>query len=282
MWIHLSSFCFAWMGLVVKWLGNRLPADEMSLFRTLFPAVLLTPLLIRAAGSPAFRKALPILLLRGFLGSLSLILYFKSLLLIDYATASLLCYTSPLFTAFFAAVFLKEAPSRRTLVGLPLAFLGVVCVVQPSGAGGNWLGPAYALLSGISAGGAYVSVRSLVATVQPALIVAVFMWVAVALSLPLVAGQYVAPTTAEWAGLGLVALLATLGQLAMTLGYARYPAAQASTMNLSMVVFAALLGWLFMHEALGPLKVLGLTLTLSGVALVSPLSGPGRSGPLKT
>jgi len=76
-----------------------------------------------------------------------------------------------------------------------------------------------------------------------------------------------------------MALLATGGQITMTRGYATYPASQASTMNLSLVPFAALLGMLFLDETANWIKILGLTVTLSSVALVTSAARASQERP---
>ena len=89
MYMYLSSFFFALMGTTVKILVARLPSDEVALFRSLLPMVVLTPWLwsdARRQGR-AFLKEFPLLALRGLLGGTALILYFRSIALIDFSNA---------------------------------------------------------------------------------------------------------------------------------------------------------------------------------------------------
>lgn len=276
MYIYLSALFFALMGVTVKALAARIPSDEVAFFRSVLPAVVLLPLIWRdmVSRGPAFRRSLPLLLLRGFLGSGALLLYFRSISLIEFSNAALLCYTSPIFTAIFASLFLGEHLTRRAVLACAVAFAGVIMVQRPAMLFGGHL-PAQAvegivcgLLAGMMAGGAYTSVRRLTEGASTVTIVGVFSWVATFCSLPSTVRSYVAPTALEWAGLGAMALLASLGQLYMTMGYRDIPAARASTMNLSIVVFATVLGMIFFHEHPDLSQYVGLAITLAGISMV--------------
>ena len=264
----------------------RIPSDEVAFFRSILPALVLLPMMCSdiARRGAVFRRTLPLLLLRGFLGSAALLLYFRSISLIEFSNAALLCYTSPLFTAIFASLFLGEQLTRRAGLACAIAFTGVILVQRPAMLFGGHL-PAHAvqgiacgLLSGMAAGGAYTSVRRLAEAASTVTIVGVFSWVATFCALPTTLNSYVAPTPLEWGGLLVMSVMASLGQWFMTLGYRDLPAAKASTMNLSVVVFATVLGMVFFREHPGPLQVTGLAITLAGIALV--VSAPG-SAPTK-
>lgn len=62
--------------------------------------------------------------------------------------ASLIMATNPLVTALLAALFLKEKPSRRQMLALPVALIGVASVLLGGGAGGLALSPGDTLILG--------------------------------------------------------------------------------------------------------------------------------------
>lgn len=280
MLIHLSSFFFACMGVVVKWLALGIPSDQVALMRSLLPALALVGCIaadVRRLGRN-FRRVLPWLLLRGLLGSTSLVLYFRAISLIELSNAALLVYTSPIFATLAAHFVLHEPLTRRHVAALAVAFCGVTLVVKPTLLFGGHLPPGvvlgtlYGLAAGMCAGCAYTAVRHLAATCSTFTIVGVFGWVGTLVCIPLAAPTYVPPTPFQWLALLLVAVLATLGQYFMTRGYAVYRTAHASTMNLSAVVFATIFGLICFHEIPDATEVAGLILTLGGIALIS--TGP--------
>lgn len=287
-YIQISSLFFALMGLIVKGLSQRLPSDEVAMVRTVLPALLLTPAIVsdfRRQGAH-LRGEIPFLLLRGFFGSAALLCYFRAISLIEFSNAALLCYTSPIFTALLASIFLGERLTRRMMISLPVVLAGIVLVTRPTLLFGGAVpahfveGCTYGLLSGLAAGGSYTSVRRLAGRCRTTTIVGVFGWVGTLICAPLLAHHYVSPTPREWGAMVLVALLATGGQYFMTLGYRSDSAARASTMSLSVVPLAALLGWLVLHETLGLMDAAGMAISLCGLVIAagaSPAPDPAEA-----
>jgi len=272
------------MAIVVRGLSTgdaAISSDQVAFLRSLFPALALTPFMVADARrlGGQFRKVLPMLVIRGLLGSAALICYFRAVALIDLSNAALLCYTSPIFAALFAAAFLKEPLTARMVGAFSVAFAGVALVVQPAALLEGRLPPAfaagtvYALISGAFAGLAYTAVRHLTGICSTPTIVGMFGWVGTLLCAPLAASKWVAPDGLQWLSLVMVAVLASLGQFYMTRGYAIYKTAHASTMNLSVVIFASLLGALVLHEYPGPMQIAGIALTLGGITLIDTRTG---------
>lgn len=277
MLIYLSSLFFALMGVLVKWLSTGAPIhpDQVSFMRSVIPALLLTPALFeeRRRLGERFRGVAPYLLLRGLLGSAALIFYFRSIALIEFSNAALLCYTSPVFAGVFAAVFLREPLPRRSLAAFGVAFTGVVLALRPTVLLSGTMPPQviegtlYGLAAGLTAGGSYTTVRHLAGICSTTAIMAAFTWTGAALCLPMAIEAWHAPTPLQWLGLLGVAAMATVAQWLMTEGYRRYATAHASTMNLSIVVFATVLGAVFFREIPSGMQVAGIALTIMGLAL---------------
>jgi drug/metabolite transporter (DMT)-like permease len=74
------------------------------------------------------------------------------------------------------------------------------------------------------------------------------------------------PKAEIWWLLGLMGLLATVGQFLLTKGYSLAPAAQVGPFTYGNVVFATLLGWIFWGEGLDSLTWVGaLLICLAGI-----------------
>lgn len=67
----------------------------------------------------------------------------------------------------------------------------------------------------------------------------------------------------------LTGLLMTIGSISYVLALAKLPAGLAAAAGTSYVVVVVVLARVFLHESLDAVKVLGLLLTLTGVALLS-------------
>jgi len=161
-----TAFCFSVMSLMVKVLGKRLPTGEIVFVRCAVSLVL-SYLMVRAAGIPMWGNRKFFLVLRGLAGFCALFCFFHAVTKLPLADVTVIHFTNPVFTAILAAAFLGEPMGRRELVGLPLCLIGVALVAQPSflfGEGARNLdmtAVAVALGAAVFSSVAYTTVRGL-------------------------------------------------------------------------------------------------------------------------
>jgi drug/metabolite transporter (DMT)-like permease len=282
-----SALSFSLMGVCVKQVGDRIPAAEVVLVRALMN-VLFSWLLLRRAGVSPWGQRRGLLIVRGAIGSVALLCVYIALNELPLASATVLQYTYPTFTALLAWLMLGERIGRRVLLAVLLGWSGVLLVARPA----ELLGPALGLARGASLAGpavliavagafctalAYVSVRSLARSEHPLVIVFYFPLVAVPLSLPLVLLNPVAPTPVELLWLLGVGVFTQLGQVLLTSSLAALPAARATAISYVQVAFAGLWGWLLFGETVDGFTVAGAALVLSATLIsLSPGSAGGR------
>jgi len=261
----LSSLAFSLMTVCVKQLGGRIPVTEIVLARSVI-SIMLTGVGLRMAGVNPLGNNRGLLLARGLAGSLALLCFFQAVTSLPLASATVLQYTYPTFTAGAAWILLAEPLRRRIGLAVAMGWIGVVLVIQP-----QWIGDGTATLALIPvllglAGAlctalAYVCVRKLSVTEHPLVIILYFPLVSIPISLPGVMQQGVMPSGLEWLWLLGVGLLTQLGQIWVTRGLSCLPAARATSLNYVQVIFAATWGWIWFHETVN-------VLTLAGAALV--------------
>jgi drug/metabolite transporter (DMT)-like permease len=282
-----SALSFSLMGVCVKQVGDRIPAAEVVLVRALMN-VLFSWLLLRRAGVSPWGQRRGLLIVRGAIGSVALLCVYIALNELPLASATVLQYTYPTFTALLAWLMLGERIGRRVLLAVLLGWSGVLLVARPA----ELLGPALGLARGASLAGpavliavagafctalAYVSVRSLARSEHPLVIVFYFPLVAVPLSLPLVLLNPVLPTPLELLWLLGVGVFTQLGQVFLTSSLVALPAARATAISYVQVAFAGLWGWLLFGEALDGWTVAGAALVLAATLIsLSPGSAEGR------
>jgi len=261
----LSSLAFSLMTVCVKQLGGRIPVTEIVLARSVI-SIMLTGVGLRMAGVNPLGNNRGLLLARGLAGSLALLCFFQAVTSLPLASATVLQYTYPTFTAGAAWILLAEPLRRRIGLAVAMGWIGVVLVIQP-----QWIGSGMATLALIPvllglAGAlctalAYVCVRKLSVTEHPLVIILYFPLVSIPISLPGVIQQGVMPSGLDWLWLIGVGVLTQLGQIWVTRGLSCLPAARATSLNYVQVVFAATWGWIWFHETVN-------VLTLAGAALV--------------
>ena len=262
----LSSLAFSLMTVCVKQLGGRLPVSEIVLVRSMV-SIGLTGAAMRISGVSPLGKNRRLLLIRGLCGSIALLCFFEAITNLPLASATVLQYTYPTFTAAAAWLLLREKLRRRIALAVVLGWVGVICVIQPPWMGAGLAGlPLIPALLGVAGALftalAYVSVRRLSATEHPLVIILYFPLVSVPLTLPAVLQSGVWPSGLDWFWLLGVGVLTQLGQIWVTKGLSCLPAARATSLNYVQVVFAATWGWICFQEAVTPLSFLGAFLVL--------------------
>ncbi|MCT0208111.1 DMT family transporter [Synechococcus sp. CS-1332] len=258
----LSALSFSLMVVGVKQVGDRLPIAEVVLARALVSLALSYGMARRLGVDPWGRRR-GLLVLRGLVGSAALFCVYAAVVHLPLASATVLQYLYPTFTALLAWLLLGERLGRRVLLAMGLGWLGVLLVAQPTATSAlptPWVlvAVAGALLTAV----AYVSVRSLAESEPAAVIIFYFPLVAVPMSLPLVLLDPVLPTASELVWLLGVGVFTQLGQVGLTKALTQLPAARATAISYVQVGFAALWGWWIFGEAIDLPTALGAALIL--------------------
>ena len=274
-----SAFMFSLMTLGVKHLGARLPVAELVLARSLV-GLSISIGMARMAGINPWGRRRGLLALRGLLGTVALGCIFAALKRLPLAEATVLQFLYPTLTAALAWILLGESPNRRGLGALLIGWLGVMVLVRPGSGALPLAGVLLALAGALFTSLAYVSVRQLARTESPLVIVFWFPLISALLSLPLVLQHPVAPTGNDLVWLLAVGLVTQAGQLGLTEGLARLPAARATPIGYVQVAFASFWGWRVFGETVGPTSLVGggLVLVAALLSQTTPHQPPGASG----
>jgi drug/metabolite transporter (DMT)-like permease len=212
-----------------------------------------------------------LIFLRGLFGGIAVLLYFLSIAHLPVGTATLLNYTAPVFTALFAAVFIRERPPAVGLTALGIAGAGVVMVVYGQGKalGGGYGWQAVALLSAVTSGAAVTSIRAARRTDGPWEVFTGFCLIGLLCTAPGALAGWQAPTGREWALLAAVGGLSVIAQVLMTHALGAVEAATAGILSQLTVVLTLAIGHYADGEPLTLLSLVGAALTLLGVSLAA-------------
>lgn len=258
---------FACMGATIRYLSSDLN-NGMLVFARNLVGLALVAALVAVPGWGELRTRVPHLhLLRGTAGLGAMYCFFYAIAHMPLANAMLLKLTAPLFMPLVALAWLGERFTWHVVAALGVGFSGVALILVPDF---STLAPvaAIALLGGVLAAVAKVTVRRLSATEPASRTVFYFAAIGTVISLMPLAWLWQAPDGASMAWLLLLGVFATLGQLLLTRGMGCAPAARLGPFTFFSVVFGALLGWLFWEELLGSATVFGTLLVLASALLV--------------
>ena len=261
----LATFFFALMNASVKFLGH-LPAIEIALLRSL------VSLIIAYGIVRYFRIPLPgnnsrALLLRGFFGSSSLVLYFITLQHMPLASAVTLQYLSPIFTAIMGIFIVREPVKPWQWVFFGLSFFGVLMVQGFD----NRIEPLYLALgisSAFFAGLAYNMIRQLKLTEHPLVITFYFPLVSLPVTLLLINTiTWVPPQGTDWFVLIFIGLTAQTAQYFMTRSYQSDELSKVVSVKYVGIIYALLFGYFLFGETFSLAAHIGMVIVLTGVIL---------------
>ena len=262
----ISSFAFSLMHLCVKAMPH-IPVFELVFFRSL-GSLLITFFYLNKNKTPIFGYNKKVLFARGLFGTIGLYLFFITLQNIPLAGAVTIQYLSPVFTALFAVVILRERVKKRQWLFFALAFIGV-CLLKGFDISGQisyyfaLIGVASACFSGL----AYNCIRHLRTTESTLVVVFYFPLVATPIMGVLSFFNWVKPQGADWAYIIALGLVTQVAQVFMTKGIQSDSAGNIMTYKYIGVVFAFIYGYFIFKETYSFLSVFGIFLLLSGVIL---------------
>jgi drug/metabolite transporter (DMT)-like permease len=267
-WMLVAGFLFAAMGVFVKLGGDHFSAPELAMYRSLV-TVFFSLGLLSAYRMTVRSEYLGMHVIRGVVGTISLMFYFFALTHLPLATAQTLNYTSPIFLAIATTVVMGERPSRWMLAAIVLGFVGVALLLQPNFEEGKEGAAMVGLFSGVLATWAYLSVRTLGRLGEPD--GRVLFWFGMIASLMCAVWQGATSTfhPIRWnnawilAGVG---ICGTLAQLAMTRAYRTGNTLVVGSLSYSSIIFATAWTLVLWNERLSPLEWAGMgVIILSGI-----------------
>jgi len=274
----LSAASFAAMAACVRVASSDLPQTEVVFFRNFIALLMLLPLMHHNHVSLR-TKRFPLHLLRALSGLAAMYLYFYALQGLHLADALMLNYTSPVFIALFAVLWLKEDWTLARRWGLGLSLVGLALLFHPSANVVSLTGLT-GLASGALAGLALTVTKRLSDTDDPVSIVVWFALIASMVSAIPLLWSFVWPQGMDWAWLLAVGLFGSLGQLGLTSAYRRAPVTQVSPLGYTGLLFAGLIGFLAWNE-LPDLMGLGgmLFITAAGIIVARERAMPAPLPP---
>lgn len=207
--------------------------------------------------------------LRSLVNAGMALLFFIALVRLPMAEAMALSFIAPLIALYLAALLLGETIRRQAIVASLLGLAGVAVIVANRLGTANasheaWIGVAAVLASAILYAVNLVLQRKLALLAGP-IEVALFQNVIVFALLALFAPWFaVTPSPAALASAALGALLGTTALSLLAWGYARAEAQVLVPIEYSAFLWAALVGWIWFDEPVGPATLAGTVLIVLG------------------
>ena len=255
--IVTAAFCFAFMSLCVRLAGD-LPSMQKILFRNLLAFFIVGAGLVRKPEKLEIHKGdLKFLFLRSICGTVGIVCNFYAIDHLVLSDANMLNKLSPFFAIIMSTFILKEKANKVEWGAVVLAFTGALLVIKPS-FDIQFVYGLIGALGGLGAGIAYTYVRKLGKMgVKGPVIVLCFSLFSCVVTLPFFIIGYKPMSMTQFVCLMLAGVCAAGGQICITTAYTKAPAKAISVFDYTQIVFAALLGILFLNQIPDVLSIAG-------------------------
>lgn len=255
--IMLAALGFSLMTFFVRISGD-VPTMQKAFFRNAVAAVIATVPILKSKDKFHIKKGcFPDIAFRCIFGTSGLICNFYAIDRLGIADANMLNKLSPFFAILLSIPLVKEVPNLIDITATIVAFIGALFIIRPGGDVSVF--PALmGLYGGFGAGTAYVFVRRLgIKGERTPVIVLCFSLFSCLVTLPFLIFDFHPMSVRQWLCLIMAGACAALGQFSITTAYKFAPAKEISVFDYTQVIFAAVLGMIFLNETPVPLSILG-------------------------
>jgi len=273
--ILLAIFLFDVMGAIIKHLGTRYPAQQLSMLRNVFGLIPSVLVLFyssswREAGRPVRLVQWKLAIARGGFVAIAQFCFYLSLIHMEFATASTIAFSGALFVTLLSIPILGHRVGIWRWSAVGAGFIGIVLVMRPDTDSFN----VYALLPACAALGyaaSSVTAQLFDKSVPTALINLYALAGALIGAVMLVAftGGYVEVATyQDWLWLLAMGVAGGSAVFCLVTAYRLTAPSNLAPFEYFSIPFAFLLGWMFFDEAPFHRLIPGVFLIIGGGLLI--------------
>ncbi len=284
--VLLGLASFSLMDVLMKGLTQALGVYNVLFWRMGIGFVLALVVFLASKPSWPTRPVLAIHARRAVVSCLMGLLFFWGLARTPVAEAIALSFIAPILAIYFASITLGEKVRGAAWAGSAIGLVGVGIIAlgkfQGEVSPDHWWGFAAILLSAVLYAVNLVMQRQQALVANP-MEIAVFQNLLVWLCyFPFAPWLLEVPDSIHWPGIAFAAFLAVLSLWLMSWGYARAETQILANMEYSAFIWAAILGWYILGEAVTISTLLGAVLIVVACLVASrsarnPIAHPAET-----
>ena len=263
LWMSGALISFTAMAVAARELSHHMGTFQMLVVRSSFGVALVT-LLLAQSGFAQLRLAhLKLHATRNLIHFCGQLGWFYAIGLIPLATVFAIEFTTPLWTAVFAAIFLRERLTAARLTAVVLGIAGILVILRP---GLAIIEPAaLAMLIGALAFGLTHIVTKKLSSRDSALCILFWMsFMQFVLALAPALAHWTPLTAAQWPWVVVLGVTGISAHYCMVNALGCADATVVVPMDFMRLPLIGLLGWLYYGESIDLWLILGAALILAG------------------
>lgn len=276
---------FSTMAVATRELAVQLDTFQLMFYRSLLGLLIVAGLALALPGGMAQLRTqrLPLHVLRNAVHFVGQFGWFHAIALIPLVQVISLEFTTPLWVALLAPLFLKERMTWNRLAAAMLGFVGVMLVLRP-GMVPMGEGTISAIIAALGFAGSMMFTKRLSMTERP-LAILFYMGVVqlpIALLAAVTTTELVLPSGASWVFVVIVAVCGMTAHYSIAQALSHADAVVVAPLDFLRLPLMAVVGYLFYSEALELWVVAGAALIVMasyGNVIVEGRRGPPRPVP---
>jgi drug/metabolite transporter (DMT)-like permease len=275
-YILIAILLFDLQGVIVKFLGDRYPVQQIASFRNIFGLIPSLLVLFLSRDWHSRGKILKIRqwrlgLLRGLSIAVAQFCFYLSITKMELATAATLAYISPVLITMLSVPILKHHVGLWRWTAVSIGFIGVLMIMAP----GSEVFTPYSLLPIVASLGYSLSTVCVplfdedVPTALLNMYASIGALFGALLILFATTGYQGVDSATDWLLLVAMGLVGGFAVLALISAYRLAKPASLSPYEYFGIPFAFILGWLFFAEAPFEKLIPGVFLIIAGGLLIA-------------
>ena len=261
----ISTFCFSAMQVFIK-LMPQFNIFQHIFFRSLIGWILCV-VYLRINKISLIGKNIKFLIIRGLVGSISMFSFFYILTRIPFASSVALKYLSPIFTSFFAVIFLKEKIKPIQWLCFLISFLGIL-VMKGFDTRISTFDLGIGILSAVFGGLLFIIIKKIGDDDHQLVILQYFMFISATFSGVICLSNWKTPNLTELLGLLLIGVIGFFAQNYFTKAIqSSEKVSVLSNLRYLEAAYAFVIGYFIFNETYNLQSFVGLFLIFAGLLL---------------
>lgn len=268
-----ATLLYGMFGVLSRVVGLSIPIFYQNATRSILASLILFVLVSREhSWKQLSAKEWRIVIIRNIMGSIAFLTFFYTVIAVPLGVSYFLFYGALTITGFILGhIWFSEHLTRIKLLSLILAISGMLLVYQVNVSTIPLLYVGLAIISGIATSvwntmSKFLSDAHSASTISfydNALSIVSYTALSILFHEPIALPALTVPWAAS---LSLGVLFVATGNL-VVLGFKNLEAQVGSIIMLAEILFAIIFGWVFYHEAVGPLTLIGGAFIVAAIAL---------------
>ena len=268
LWMVITTILFVGVTATVRYLEGDVPAPQAAFLRYAIGTLMLAPPLISLSKIKPDRPLLNKFILRGFVHSIGVTLWFYAMSVMPVAEVTAIGFLTYIFVSLGASIFLKEKLHKHRLSAILISFVGALIILRP-GFKVIESGQLGMLIATMVFTASYLIAKIVSKERSSSEIVAMLSIFTTIFLIPSAIYSWEPLSLEAFLILAFTALIATLGHITMTKAIKAAPMVVTQPILFLQLVWASMVGLFIFDEKFDLFVILGGTIIMLCVCYVS-------------